>query len=82
MSAQPTPGIGQPTDGNWGFQQQVTPIGHEGLRFHNYVLMPIITIISLFVLLLLLWVIVRYRRGANPVPSRTSPGWPSATPSR
>lgn len=63
--------VGQPT-GAMGFQPQVTPIGQEALWFHNWLLMPIITIITLFVLLLLLWVIVRYRRGANPVPSRTT----------
>src|SRR5690606_3287320 len=34
--------------------------------------MPIITVISLFVLGLLLWVVVRYNRRANPVPSKTS----------
>ena len=70
-SARPTEGIGQPTD-KLGFQPQVTPIGEEALWFHNYILLPLITAISLFVLLLLLYVIVRFRRGANPVPSRTS----------
>src|SRR5205085_12527859 len=35
-------------------------------------LLPLIIAIAIFVLLLLLWVIVRYRRGANPVPSRNS----------
>jgi cytochrome c oxidase subunit 2 len=71
VSAKPTPGIGQPTE--WvGFQPQVTPIGEEALWFHDWILMPLITIISLVVLFLLLWVIVRYRRSANPVPSRTS----------
>src|SRR3546814_17345261 len=39
---------------------------------HDTVLMPIITIICLFVLALLLWVVVRYRASANPTPSRTS----------
>jgi len=39
---------------------------------HDAVLMPVITVISLFVLALLLWVMVRYRRAANPTPSRTS----------
>ncbi|MFL6861657.1 MAG: cytochrome c oxidase subunit II, partial [Allosphingosinicella sp.] len=67
----PTPAIGQP-DGRAALQDQVTPIGQEALGFHNHILMPIITVISLFVLALLLWVIVRYRRGANPVPSRNS----------
>jgi cytochrome c oxidase subunit 2 len=69
--ATPTPGIGQP-DGRIGFQDQVTDIGREAARFHNWLLMPIITAISVFVLGLLLWVIVRFRRGAHPVPSRTT----------
>jgi cytochrome c oxidase subunit 2 len=34
--------------------------------------MPIITIISIFVLALLIWVVFRYRAAANPEPSRTS----------
>jgi cytochrome c oxidase subunit 2 len=63
--------IGQPT-GAMHFQPQVTPIGEEALWFHNWILMPLITIITLLVLGLLLWVIVRYRRGANPIPSRNS----------
>lgn len=69
--ASPTPGIGQP-DGRIGFQDQFTPIGREALWFHNWILMPIITLVTLFVLLLMLYVIVRFRRSANPVPSRTS----------
>ena len=67
----PTPGIGQP-DGRMGLPDQVTPIGEEAAWFHNVILMPLITVISLFVLALLAWVIVRYRRGANPTPSRTT----------
>jgi cytochrome c oxidase subunit II len=63
--------VGQPT-GAMGFQPQVTEIGQEALWFHNVLLLPIITAISIFVLGLMLWVIVRYRRGANPVPSRTT----------
>jgi cytochrome c oxidase subunit 2 len=63
--------VGQPT-GAMGFQPQVTPIGQEALGFHNYILMPLITAISIFVLALLLYVMVRFRRSANPVPSRTT----------
>jgi cytochrome c oxidase subunit II len=63
--------VGQPTT-HVGFQPQVTPIGDEALWFHNVLLMPIITIISIFVLGLLLYVMVRFRRSANPVPSRTT----------
>jgi cytochrome c oxidase subunit 2 len=67
----PDAAVGQPT-GAMGFQPQVTPIGEEALWFHNVLLMPIITIISIFVLGLLLFVMIRFRRGANPVPSRTT----------
>ncbi|MGQ0590376.1 MAG: cytochrome c oxidase subunit II [Sphingosinicella sp.] len=67
----PTPSIGQP-DGRYGLQDQVTEFGQEAAWFHNIILMPLITLISLFVLALLGWVMFRYRRGANPTPSRTS----------
>ncbi|HEX8583862.1 MAG TPA: cytochrome c oxidase subunit II [Allosphingosinicella sp.] len=67
----PNATVGQPTQ-NWGFQPQVTPIGQEAAWFHNVILMPLITIISVFVLLLMLYVIVRFRRSANPTPSRTT----------
>ncbi len=63
---------GQPTDGAYGFQDQHTATGEEALWMHNAILMPIITVISLFVLALLLWVIARYNKRANPVASRTS----------
>ena len=68
----PTEGKGMPTPGAIGFQEQFSPIGEYGQWMHNAVLMPIITAISLLVLLLLLWVVVRYRTKANPKPSRTS----------
>ena len=67
----PTVGIGQP-DGRMLLQEQVTPIGVEAKFFHNQILLPLITFISLIVLILLLYVIVRYRRSAHPVPSRTT----------
>jgi cytochrome c oxidase subunit 2 len=67
----PVPGVGQP-DGRYGLQDPVSPIGVRGLFFHNWVLVPLITAISLFVLILLLWVVFRYRRSANPVPTRNT----------
>jgi cytochrome c oxidase subunit II len=67
----PTPGIGQP-DGRKGIQDQVTPIGEEAAAFHNIWLLPLCAAISLLVLVLLLIALVRYRRGANPAPSRNS----------
>lgn len=68
----PVAGIGQPTAGLIGIQPQVTLNGQRAEWFHNAILLPIITVISLFVLGLLLWVMVRYRRAANPVSSKTS----------
>ncbi|WP_420142429.1 cytochrome c oxidase subunit II, partial [Sphingomonas sp.] len=66
----PTPGIGQPTE-HVGLQPQQTAIGHEAAWFHDSILMPMMAIISIFVLALLLWVIMRYRAAANPIPSKT-----------
>ncbi len=67
----PTPGFGVP-DGRKGIQEQVTPIGQEAASFHNNWLLLLCAAISVFVLLLLLYAIVRFRRGANPTPSRNS----------
>src|SRR3546814_3132652 len=68
----PTPGVGQPVDGGWNFQPQVSPVGGQAFTFSHYVLLPVVSGISLLVLGLLLWVIFRYRAGANPVPSKTT----------
>jgi cytochrome c oxidase subunit 2 len=67
----PTPGIGEP-DGRKGIQQQVTPIGEEAAAFHNNWLLLLCAIISIFVLALLVYAMVRFRRSANPTPSRNS----------
>jgi cytochrome c oxidase subunit 2 len=67
----PTPGIGEP-DGRKGIQDQVTPIGEEAAAFHNNWLLVLCALISIVVLALLLFAIVRYRREANPTPSRNS----------
>ena len=66
------PMIGQPTDGVIRLQPQVTKNGQRAHWFHDNVLFPLITIICVVVLLLLIWVMFRYRRAANPVPSKTS----------
>lgn len=71
-SVAPVDGVGMPALGGITLQDQVTPIGRQGLWMHDVVLMPLMVAICLLVLGLLLYVIVRYRRSANPVPSRTS----------
>ena len=53
--------LGQPTDGLIKIQPQVTPNGRRAHWFHDVILLPVIVIISLFVLGLLLWVMFRYR---------------------
>lgn len=40
--------------------------------FHDHILLLIITVITIFVLGLLLWVVVRYNAKANPVPSKVT----------
>jgi cytochrome c oxidase subunit 2 len=69
--AAPTPGIGMP-DGGMGLQEQFTPVGQEARAFHDNWLLLLCAAISIFVLALLVWTMVRYRRSAHPVPSRTS----------
>jgi cytochrome c oxidase subunit 2 len=63
---------GQPTAGGIDFQPQYTDDGVYAHNMHTYLLLPIITGVSLLVLGLLLWVVVRFNRRRNPVPSRTS----------
>ena len=67
----PTPGIGMP-DGRLGLQDQVTALGQRVANFHNGPLLWMCAIISVFVLALLLYAIFRFRRGANPTPSKTA----------
>ena len=69
--AEPTEGIGQPT-GGMGLPVQVTEVGEHALWFHDALLLPVITAISLLVLGLLLWVITRFNRRTNPEPSKTT----------
>lgn len=68
----PTPGYGMPEVGGYGTQRQVTEVGETAAQFHNIWLLFLCAAISVFVLGLLAYTMVRYRRSANPVPSRTS----------
>jgi len=68
----PEADIGQPIPGGFKIQPQVTKVGEDAQWLHNSLLMPIITIISIFVLLLLAFAMIRFRAKANPVPSKTS----------
>lgn len=61
----------QPEPWQLGFQAAHSPIAEQMHEFHN-ILLWIIFAISLFVLGLLLYTVVRYRESANPTPSRTT----------
>jgi cytochrome c oxidase subunit II len=68
----PTVGVGEPSAGRMGIQDQVTPLGREALAFHNNWLLTLCAIISVFVLVLMIFALIRFRRGGNPTPSRNS----------
>ncbi len=68
----PTPGKGMPVDGGYGFQTQYSPTGEYARWFHDVILLKVVFGVSLFVLGLLAWVVVRFNSRSNPVPSKTS----------
>lgn len=64
--------LGQPTDKSLGLQPGAAPLKHDAIWFHDIVLLPIITVIVLFVLALLIWIVLRYNKRANPKPASFS----------
>ncbi len=68
----PTPGKGMPVDGRLSLQDQYSPIGEYGLWMNDKILVPLIFAISIGVLLLLLVTMFKFRRSANPIPSKTT----------
>jgi cytochrome c oxidase subunit 2 len=64
--------VGQPHDGVMDLQPQVTANGRFAKWFHNSILFPLITLVSALVLLLIIWVVLRYRQAAHLIPSKTS----------
>jgi cytochrome c oxidase subunit 2 len=63
---------GHAVPGQIGFQPGVTDIARYIHWFHNDILMPVITLISLFVLALLGYVVWKFNEKANPTPSKTT----------
>ncbi|WP_372891136.1 cytochrome c oxidase subunit II [Rhodosalinus sp.] len=61
--------IGSPKDGGMGFQPAASELARD-LQWLDGMLLVIITAITLFVLGLLLFVIVRFNKRANPEPAR------------
>jgi cytochrome c oxidase subunit 2 len=67
----PAPGVGMPIAGAIDVQSQFSPNGQQAHRMHNG-LVWVMAAIAGFVLLLLLFVMIRFNARANPVPSKTS----------
>jgi len=61
----------QPRPWQLNFQEAATPLMEDITRFHD-LLLWIIILISLFVLALLAYVMVKFNANANPNPSRTT----------
>jgi len=64
--------FGHAEPGQMGFQEPVTEIARYIHWFHNDILLPLIVVISLFVLALLAYVVWKFNDKANPVPSKTT----------
>jgi cytochrome c oxidase subunit II len=64
--------VGVPRPGQLGLPLPVTEQARDMNFFHDAILMPIITIISLFVAFLLLYAMHKYKQAANPEPSTTT----------
>ena len=64
-------GTGQPTPWQIDFQTAVTPIMESIYNFHLF-MHGVAALITLLVLVLLVYVMVRFREKANPTPSRTT----------
>lgn len=63
--------LGQPTAWQLGLQEAGDERMRDIIGLHNFVLV-IITVICLFVLGLLVWIMLRYNAKANPIPSATT----------
>ena len=62
----------QPKDWQLGFQPAVTSIMKDITWMHNYILLPVIIGISVFVLFLMLYLMVKFRESKNPTPSKST----------
>src|SRR5947209_4181752 len=64
-------GLGQPSPWQMGLQEAAAPVMADVVAFHT-ILLYVIGAVVAFVLVLLLIVIVRFNRNANPIPRRTT----------
>ena len=64
--------LGQPTPGAIDLQPAASVLKHDAIWFHDVILMPIITVITLLVAGLLAWIVIRYNKKSNPIPAKFS----------
>ena len=69
MACAAHPAAALPVEWGLGFQPSASPVMDQIQSFHN-LLLWIIVATCLFVLGLLVWIVIRYRAAANPVPSK------------
>ena len=62
----------QPKDWQLGFQKAASGHMEDLVWFHDFMLLPIITGITVFVLFLVIYACIRYRASRNPIASTTS----------
>jgi cytochrome c oxidase subunit 2 len=60
---------GHPLPGQYHLQRSVTPIMDSIVTFHDGILMWTISLIVVFVLALLVWIMIRFNAKRNPVPA-------------
>jgi cytochrome c oxidase subunit 2 len=63
--------LGQPAPWEMTLQESATPVMDNIVWFHNFLLV-LVTVITLFVLALLVAVVVKFNARSNPTPSRTT----------
>jgi cytochrome c oxidase subunit II len=63
--------LGQPAPWEWKLQEAASPVMENIVWFHNF-LTVLITVITVFVLALLVIVVVKFNAKSNPVPSKTT----------
>ena len=62
----------QPKDWQLGFQKSASVTMSDIVWFHDYMLLPVITAITVFVLFLIAYACIRFRASKNKEPSTTS----------
>ena len=62
----------QAKDWQLGFQPPASKSMLDIALFHDYLLLPVITAITVFVLFLVVYSCIKFRESKNPVPSKTS----------